>query len=358
MSLLLLVFFYIGSRQLSAVHQTEGKITVTVDPRIELISSIKLISNYNDKYPRHQTRLDFSYIKNMDSYFSKYRTHEVVLLFEKMSSCGFTLRYPPLFMLHLSNPSALKQRIPFDGKLIEKAGGETRLNQLSRSLTEYAHLSDFRRFYEDNQDLYEKMIQNTMIEFSKINPVETLEDYFGMEYPQYFIILSPIQHEGGFGVDLNRKDGKNYPYAVIGPTDVNDNVPSFGTGWPLIYLVWHELGHSFTNSAMSQYLDDVNKYEKLQLQMVSTMAKQGYATNSWELIVDEHIARAVTTRLTYLHFGKEKGDEELNLHKSQGWLYIEDMVLALKEYEGNRQLYPDFNSFYPALLTVFDKYIK
>ena len=45
--------------------------------------------------------------------------------------------------------------------------------------------------------------------------------------------------------------------------------------------------------------------------------------------------------------------EQLREERSIGWIYIEPVYALLKEYEANRDEYPDFRSFYPRILDLF-----
>jgi len=81
------------------------------------------------------------------------------------------------------------------------------------------------------------------------------------------------------------------------------------------------------------------------------MRSQAYAT--WEICVNEHIVRAVTTRLAYLYLGQNAGDAALANEKGRGFYYIEALCESLEDYESNRDTYPTFESFYPQLIKVF-----
>jgi DNA-dependent RNA polymerase auxiliary subunit epsilon len=77
------------------------------------------------------------------------------------------------------------------------------------------------------------------------------------------------------------------------------------------------------------------------------------AYGNWITTVNEHVVRAVTTRLNYLHKGKKDGDRALLGEKMYGFAYVEALCKKLEHYEKNRKTYPTFASFYPKLVEAF-----
>lgn len=167
----------------------------------------------------------------------------------------------------------------------------------------------------------------------------------------YNIILAPL-FRGGYGPCIQRPDGTLEIYSIIGTIRMEDNIPTFGTADKLKYLVLHEFSHSFVNPLTSKFKTQINKYESLYNPIAERMKKQAYGL--WEACVNEHIIRAVTTRIAYSE-GEEKGEQELQSHKERGFVYIDALCDKLEEYEQKRDEYPTFADFYPELIKVFDE---
>ncbi len=210
--------------------------------------------------------------------------------------------------------------------------------------------------------------------------IATLENYYGMKQLSYNIILAPLFHPGGFGPRIDREgdsnpvfnfinslqylifnqwSGKRYEiYNICGPTGVENGIPSFGTQEGFRQLAWHEFGHSFVNP-LSESLKNrikISEYSSLFAPIREKMEREGY--NNWETCVNEHIVRAVTSRLTFLHFGKQAGEDELRDQKSRGFVYIDPLCKKLEEYEIRRDKYPSLVDFFPELLDVFKEISK
>ena len=330
---------------------------VTVDPRIELLSVVQLLSGYNQRsiLTRHQ----LGYKEEIYEYFDDYKDHKAVKQFTKMSEVGFSYDAPPAAMLYLSNPPELEIDKPFTKYLKRRAGnfiglfGEQRLNSFVENLADFAQDSDFMTFYNDHQEFYNQIITRTRETIAGEDYIKDLEDYYGMEQASYNVILVPLFHPGGYGPRVARDDNRFDIYNIRGPIQVRNGLPYFGSQDQFQYLAWHEFGHSFVNPLTSKYSEEVNEYKSLYEPIEKQMKSHAYG--SWETTVNEHIVRAITTRLTYIHRGQKLGDSIKKQERTRGFVYIDALMEKLEEFESSREKYPTFEDFYPELIKVFEE---
>ena len=92
--LAILVFISGCEKEINVVKYEEGKVTVSVDPRIELISIIQTLAE-----TKPLTRLTFDYKNNVLDYFNEYRDCPAVKSFKKYNLEGFGYGKPMYFML-------------------------------------------------------------------------------------------------------------------------------------------------------------------------------------------------------------------------------------------------------------------
>lgn len=171
-----------------------------------------------------------------------------------------------------------------------------------------------------------------------------------MEKDEYNIILSPLIM-GGYGPKVKTADGKTKVYGIIGPIRSNMSGDiEFSTEY-VRDIVLHEFSHSFVNPITTKNIDEVNKYKSLYKPISEIMKKQAYA--DWETCVNEHIVRAVTTRIAYIYEGEAAGEKALKYEKSNGFIYIDNLCEKLKYFEENKNNYASFEEFYPELIEVF-----
>ena len=121
-----------------------ARLNINVDPRIELVITIKLLCDYEGL-----TRYDVAYSQSMRDYFSPFKTHDAVKLFKKITEHG---TYSDAYLgpvLSLSNPPELTPLFPFENHeyYIRAFQDETRfrtfcelLSDFATSLPFYAHL--------------------------------------------------------------------------------------------------------------------------------------------------------------------------------------------------------------------------
>lgn len=81
------------------------------------------------------------------------------------------------------------------------------------------------------------------------------------------------------------------------------------------------------------------------------MKQRAYA--NWETCVNEHIIRAITARLIYLHQGQSAYDEVIANERVNGFYYVPALCESLVNYENSRDTYPTLESYYPELINIF-----
>lgn len=328
-----------------------GSLNIMVDPRIELLSAVQLNSEYESL-----TELAFSYRNDMEHYFENDKDHIAVSTFQKLRISGYSYDAPPTSMLFLSNPPSLEQKIDFDNEIIGRAGNKRNLTNFVQYLRKFSSDANFNNFYEKNLPLYQTLVDKVYNNIKELEITKVLDDYYGMKVNSYNLILAPMLHSGGYGPKIKGENGLYDVYAIIGPsstiTENGEIIPDFSID-TINHLVWHEFSHSFVNPTTDQYTDEIDKYTNLFDPIRDQMELQAYS--EWKICVNEHIVRAITTRLAYIHSGQAAGDQALAYEKNHGFYYIEALCDSLKTYEENRDIYPTFESYYKELIKVFQK---
>jgi len=331
------------------IQSSTSKLNVTIDPRMELLAAVQWLSDYGEKFSL-LTSLDFDYKKDMLQTFKPYAEHDAVKLFQEMSHSGFTFDAPPTVMLHLSPPPDLAIKIPLTDYLFVRAGGREKLLRFIEQLKDFAEKSNFMSFFRANQEFYKETIDSTKKNFEDVDFVGVLEEYYGQKQHSYNIILAPT-FKGNYGPRLARKDGTLDISNIVSPWQIKDGTLYFGSKDNFEHLAWHEFSHSFVNPLGEQHKKDLNKYESLFEPIRSKMTASAYG--DWLTVVNEHVVRAVTTRLNYIHKGNKEGDCSLQAEKTYGFAYLEALCKELENYEKRRDEFPTFASFYPQLVETF-----
>ncbi len=330
-------------------QSSASKLNVMIDPRIELLAAVQSLSDYGEKYSL-LTSLDFDYKKDMHQTFKLHSGHEAVKLFQEMSHDGFSFDAPPTVMLHLNPPPELAIEIPLTDYLITRAGGREKLMRFIDELRDFSKQTDFMAFLREHEEFYRETIQSVEENFQELDFIGVLEGYYGQEQHSYNIILAPM-FNGNYGPRISRGDGTYDIYNIVSPRQIKEGILYFGSKDNFEHLAWHEFSHSFVNPLGEEHREELEKYASLFEPIRGKMTASAYG--NWLTTVNEHVVRAVTTRLNYLHKGKEDGDRVLQGEKAYGFAYVEALCKKLEQYEENRDRYSTFASFYPQLVETF-----
>lgn len=340
------------TKQLPTVTKEKNSIHVSVTPNTELLSIVQYLATQQDG---NMTNYTFEYKKSIDKYFNKFKDHETVKFVNKLAQDGFSYDAPPTAVLYLDNEFNLKQDMQYTPYLISRANGQENLNTLSQLLKKFYVDTNFEQFYTSNLKYYDQIVNTTLEAMETKNYVKELEDYYGLKQKSYNLILVSLYHHGGYGPRVESKKNQYDIYSIIGPSGTKDNHPIFGDKEYFKYLQRHEFSHSFVNPLGEVNQEHLNKYSRLYDPIQEVMSAQAYS--EWSIAVNEHIVRAVTTRMAYKD-SKQEGDYWLQYEKDNCFIYIDELLKKLEIYENNRDKYPTFETFYPELIKAFEYYLS
>lgn len=325
-----------------------SRLKVSVDPRLELLAVVQYLSGYREKFGL-LNKFQFSYWEKIKEKFTPYKNHQAVQFFARLTDYGFTYDAPPLFVLHLSSPPELKIEHPFSTEVKVRAGGEKNLKKFTSLLRDFARRTNFMAFFQAQQDYFARLTEPVRSTLAKLRLVETLEEYFGQQQSSYNIILAPL-FWGNYGPHLKADQGYDI-YNIVSPIRLKQGLPYFGDGVYFQSLAWHEFSHSFVNPLAEKYQDELKKYAVLYPPIEKKMKAQAYT--SWLIAVNEHVVRAVTSRLAARLYSPQLGEQALKAEERKGFIYIQPLYEKLEFYETHRDQYPSFADFYPELLKVW-----
>jgi hypothetical protein len=333
-------------QMLQPIERQVGKLNISIDPRMELLSVIQILSEYQNIVRTSE------YSKDILSYFGSFAGSKAVRKTnELLENQKFSFDAPVALMLHFSQVPELKQKTPYSDYLLKRGGGKENLDFYISDIQNFALETNFIRYWKSKQEFYKKIIDLTISELGNQDLVKTLEDYFLETQNSYNIIISP-SFNGGYGPSLPGINGKLDIYSCISTTSNKDGIP-FLSKDVLSYYVLHEFGHSFVNPESSKYPERIQANSKLFGPIMSDMSKMAYG--SWNICVNEHILRATHIRMKYQINDQVNISNLINQEKANRFIYIEPLVKKLLTYENQRDLKKiTFAEFYPKLIDVLD----
>lgn len=324
------------------VQPRRASVAVTVDPRIELMTIVQLLSGYEVL-----TRVDSAYRREVERRFAPFREHRAVQLYAGMRRARFTYDAVPQAILAFTAPPELRPRAEPPESALRRAGGKLKLGEFMEALRDFAQQSQFAEFFAAQRETYERALAGLRQDVERA--VAPLRAYSGVELEGCTLIAGLLIHNGGFQATLAGREGQKN-FAIIGTLGAADGVPVFSKGGSVTYLVHHEFSHSYVNPWVEKNEGELQKYAALYAPIKAAMAKEAY--NNWLTAEHEHIVRAITVRLAYQR-SQEAGDRVLKNEEARGFKYVRALAEKLKEYEAARKRYPVITDFFPELIRVF-----
>ncbi len=321
------------------VQQTQ----VLVDPRIELMSVLQVLTDYP-----LTTYLDLPYKKEVRDRFGPHATHPAATTFQAMWKKEFRFSSVPEAAMAYTPPPELALRRSVSDEVLSSSGGAAQLAQLIAHMRDFANVTDFNSFLASKQPFYAQLVAKTLPIVESV--VAPLESYLGTPLGDTTVILGPLLHDGGFLASYNSNRGNPEIFAIIGPERIENGMPDFGAAERLEPLLTHEFAHSVINPLTDRHSAEVTAKAALFPPLAAKMKENGYDT--WNQTVYEHVIRAITVRLTTLSRGEAAGKAAMDEEVKRGFVYVPPLVQKLIVYEGNREQYRTIREFYPELLAA------
>lgn len=330
------------------ISKSVNSLNVSIDGREELISIIQYLGGYF-----RLNKFELDYKESVDEYFNAFREHEAVEFVQKLTKQGFSYDAPAAAILYFSDEYELDKEL--SKYLIKRIGGEANAKEFARLIKAFVNDTKFNKFLISQNEFYEQIVNDFSKGLSNFNEIETIENFFGKKQNSYNIILS-VLNSGNYGPSITDGD-KTDIYNIMSAKGIKEGRPTFGKIDDILYLVWHEFGHSFVNCLTEENFDLVMKYSNLQEPIKEQMKNQAYG--NWPTIVNEHVIRAVTVKLAEAKYGSDIAANIKQKEIGGSFCYITPICNQLEIYIQNRDKYKTFFEFYPTLIkSTFDEALK
>ena len=327
-----------------------NKLMVTTSPQVELMLVVAMLATPSPS-PGNYGTLDHPIAQAARSWFTPFADHPAVAavrqLFYVEHASGFACDAVTSFILRRGEPPALTSRYPHSKSALARADGDSRrLDQLVDQLGDFYRSSSFASFWDEHTQSYRAIEQQiagyVRAGWAGEEVVTTMERYFGQGKNAYILVPTPLERPEGGTMDAMGEDD----HRIVACFDA-----SISREWTL-YLLYHEVGHSFVNPLAEQHDTLVQRYEGLYAQLEEAMRPWGYV--NWTIALNEHVLRAQNCRLRRQLLGDAAAEVLLDGEESQSFHYIRALEAKLAEYEGQRDVYLSLAEFYPTLLSALD----
>jgi hypothetical protein len=210
LALLASAFLFAANAQtLLPVRDSIGKLSISVDPRMELLGAVQVVAGY--PLSTHDT----PYSDRVQARFGAFSDSKAVKRMRKPYRFRIGCDGIASQMLVYSFPPELEQQSPYPGYMIKDANIEKRLRRYRIALKSFAEESRFGDFWAENEDFYCRLLNWGKMKVGDLDIVKLLESYYNMKRKSYDIILCPLNAYGHYGPRLSDSTGGVHVYALV-----------------------------------------------------------------------------------------------------------------------------------------------
>ena len=320
-------------------------ITITVDFKTELLGIIEIISPQYKSISGHTlTPLGNKFIyDNIIEKFNKYSNHELIELFDEITQ-KYSFMKDSLVHMFLELGDDLKIDKLSDYTM-EQLNYDNKIYEFINLLPSFASEIGFYDYYKNNENFYLKCINSISNNINDIKFSKFLSNYFGYLNKELVINAIPFNSYSCYSAHTDKK-----VISSLGITQLSKSEDLYGT-WELykgdmIQICNHEFCHSYINPLTEKYdLSDITMFDNIKEQMLQ------FGYDDIATIINEHVVRAVEIRsIKQLNLGEEKYKNSIERYKNIGFIYIEQIIELLEQYETKRNEYKTFDMFYDNII--------
>jgi hypothetical protein len=335
------------------IRRTEMKkrFNIQVNPYLEFMNSILLTGRYNEITAPYigyglMTEDKNAYTDTIKEFFRPYQSEPIYRMTESMITCGFTFSRPVELMLCLDNSENFEIRFPLSQFCIQCCGGPERIKALLDEIKSFYKKTNYFKFFKSVKSFYNPILKKVSESLSAYPFINIIEDEFGSIQNSYNYVLSSLMN-GNFGI--NFVDDKTKKADLFSVFTTNDYSLSPG-------ILFHEYSHPFINPLTDKYYELAQKYsdayEKLKKYKLPDF-HSGYG--DFKECINEHFVRAMAINLLKKINLTEMAEQHLREDLYCGYKFIPAILDLYDRYDADRTAFPDFDSFYPELLKVFNQ---
>ena len=321
-----------------------------MDPRIELIAAVEALSRGDGGGQAEGS----AYLAEILAAFDP--RHPACRMFAEMTAADWRHRHPSLILFDFTAPPALEIAAHRDH--YDNQGRDDAIARFLPLLRDFAIQGRFMDFFSRHKAFYAALAEPTRRGFAKKDYLPPVDDYLGLSRPhRYHFIMTPLYRgTSHHNVLYPRPDGVFDIYSVNGHRGIANGLPDFNLRVEeMTHTAWHEIAHTVVDEITQSHRAELLPLAPL-YGLMTGLAKNKYqGPAGWLHMVDEHVIRAITSRLAAIHLSEAEGAEALAQEKRDGFALIGPVHEKLLEYEKDRARYPTIRDFYPRIVETLTR---
>lgn len=336
---------------MGASSASAQSVRVIDDQRAEIIGILFRIAGASD-FSNGNVQ---PYTRQVDSAFTPYRNHPVFVELNRLRAAyGIMLSDVVSMAPQLTDPVTFGERAPIDAPTSTLArswrGAAARpfLTE-ARNFAKVARVADFLRM---QQPVFDSATARARRLIETRAHLDWFTNFYG-EVAQSVLIIAPLlaTSSGNFAADF--RDGaihERYAFLAVPSADA--------AGFPVLHpetlaTLVHELNHSYVNHVLDAMRVTMQPAgEKIFPAVRAEMNRLAY--NSAQVMFNESVVRAGVIRYLLTNESASAARAETQLQRGLGFVWMDELVELLGDYEAHRATYPSFSAFAPRLVDFYN----
>lgn len=320
-------------------------ITPQVDQRVELFSIIFRLAGNPEYNMNHLAK----YSSEIDNYFASVKDNAAITQARKLfHDHGISFDAVMAMAISVSPPPELKPLAPFGDGVPKSRWDGVDTEGFLRLVRDFYHESRFGEFFTAHAKMYRVAEERFASTFRSVNLGWYPKFYGSKADLDYHLILGMNNGAGNYGPHLVLPGGRTELFSIIGCwTHDADGNPVYPQDRGYLRTIVHEFNHSFVNPAVSAHWQEFGAAETVFQSVADKMRRQAYVTA--QTMVQESLVRAAV-----IVYFRDSGEGPLSIERrvrdeqKLGFLWMDQLVDLVEQYETQRSKYPTFAAFMSA----------
>ncbi len=332
-----------------------AQIKVEVSETVELMSILSRTAGFRE----YSMDMGGRYTKETEEWFSPFKNHPAIPYYQELRA-KHGISYDAVMNMAI-NLEVTGQKVSMIGDMnsLEKRWQKVDVDTFLVRLNQFYADTRFHDFYSQHQSFYESVLstyeQNVMQYFHQ----DWYPRFYGTEPTEKFGVIIGFTNGGGnYGPSRQLPGQPKEVFAICGYSVNETTGKAFESGMDHASTLIHEFNHSFVNPLYDANTDRLGPVgEKLLKRHYRGMSNQAYRNAA--TVVNESIVRAAV--ILYLQEnGFTAGQVEAEMYDqiARDFLWMPELVTALRYYSKHRNRYKTLNDYYPEIAKCLETYLK
>ncbi len=333
----------------------QHELRTRVDPRIELLCAVARLAGLRE-FNMPNSRSPYS--ERVEERLRGLKEHVAVTTLRTLhSQHGVSYDAIPSLAVHLDGLERLALLAPIEPRpeRLDARWERSLTERFLAELRDFSTQAEFPGFVASEREFYAQVEQRLFATLTQSRALSWFDEFFGAKPgAQYVAIAGLLCGGGNYGVGARLAGAPEQVTPVFGCWKFDEQgLPVFDDSYLPLYI--HELCHTYTNPFIDGHEQQLRAAaERLYANCASKMAPQGYGNG--RTVLYESLVRACVVRCRAALEGEDAAREQLEREHSRHFRWTGELAHLLRQYETDRERWPNFESFMPKVVEFFAAY--